>query len=347
MKKGLFPLALLALLISTFVINGCSKNDTLAPQQRQGGGNDSTGIPNPPPTGVATNVVYGSATDWQGNKQSLTMDIHFPTHAEPGKLYPLVVYIHGGGFVEGDKSFADTKCQMLADSGFVAATINYRLGWDNQGVQQCHGDTASLNLAFYRAMQDAHAAIRYLVANSNQYIVDPNWIFVAGNSAGGATTLLSTYITDDYAKWRYPEAASKLGPLQTADNDIRVSYTIKGLCSIAGGVQDSMIINASNAVPTIFFQGEEDAVIPVNGGYYLGCTNYPEIYGTNVIYRQLIKYNTIAVAHLLPNAGHGNNGESGFDDPYMMSNTSCFFHSLMQKGPSQTGMYIGLVNSCK
>ena len=345
MKKGFFTFTTLTLLITAFTFNSCSKNnDTIAPRQI---GSDSTGIPVPPPTGVAQNVVYGTATDWQGNKQSLTMDIHFPTNAASGKLYPLVVYIHGGGFVDGDKTLAATKCEILADSGFVAATINYRLGWANNGVQECHGDTASLNMALYRAMQDANAAIRYLVANANKYIIDPNWIFVAGNSAGGATTLMSSYITDAYAAARYPGAAAKLGPLHSADNSLTSSYTIKGICSIAGGVEDSTVINNATAIPTIFFQGEEDAVIPINGGYYLGCTNYPKIYGTNVMYRRLIASGTTAVAHLLPNAGHGNNGESGFDDPYMMSNTSCFFHSLMRKGPSQTGMYIGLVNSCK
>jgi poly(3-hydroxybutyrate) depolymerase len=260
-----------------------------------------------------------------------------------------VVYIHGGGFVSGDKSYGTTKCQMLADSGFVAVTINYRLGWDDGGAVPCSGDTTTLHFALYRALQDVNAALRFLVAHAAGYHIDPNWVFVAGSSAGGAAALMSTYINDSYASWRYPKEFQQLGSLATADNSLTNAYTVKGICSVSGCTEDSLLINSAKAVPAILFHGQLDHVVPFDFGPYEYCDNYPELFGSECLYRRLAATNTPAVLHLDPNGGHGAGGESGWGNDFMMSNTSCFFHAIMRKSASsQTGIYMGLgVASCQ
>src|SRR5690349_1252126 len=75
-------------------------------------------------------IQYGINTDWKGNTEHLTMDIYEPTNMEKGKKYPLVLFLHGGGFLAGDKRSAAAKCSILADSGFVAVSMNYRTGWN-------------------------------------------------------------------------------------------------------------------------------------------------------------------------------------------------------------------------
>lgn len=329
------------------LLYSCSKNDTPPPQltgnNNNGGGTDSLPFPG------TTNVVYGTAVDWKGNTTALTMDVYLPANMNAGTKYPLVVFAHGGGFVTGDKSFSAAKCKILADSGFVAATINYRVGWSDGGAVPCSGDTVELHFALYRAMQDMNAAIRFLVAHARDYHIDSNWIFAAGSSAGAVLANMSTYVSDSYASWRYPQEATELGSLTTADNSFKNKYFIRGICSISGCTEDSMLVNATQAVPSIFFHGEDDNVVPLDHGTYLYCPNYPKLYGTLCLYRRLRANNAPAVAHLLPNAGHGNNGDGGFSDAFMMGNASCFFHSLMRKdGLSQTGVYVGPDNnSCK
>jgi acetyl esterase/lipase len=291
-------------------------------------------------------VVYGTAKDWQGNAVSLDMNIYLPSNPQAGAKYPLVVYMHGGGFLVGDKKDGISKCQLLADSGFVAVTINYRLGWNSAGSQQCTADTAALNTAMYRGMQDANAALRYLVAHAADYNIDPDWIFLSGSSAGAVLALICSYETDAYAAKRYPVDAAQLGGLFKADNDLGNTYSIRGICSMWGATEDSNLVNSTRAIPTIFFHGSDDNVIPPNFGTYLNCDNYPTLYGSACLYRRLVANGEAAVLHIMPGEGHGVPNDSKYTDQFFISNTACFFHSLMQKTAPQTGIYVGLENNC-
>lgn len=321
-------------LIPLFI--GCSSKETITPR--------------PQPVGpTLSNVSYGSGKDWEGNNVNLTMDIYQPANMVSGRKYPLVMHLHGGAFSpDGDKTSAADKCLLLADSGFIAVTINYRVGWNssNNG-DPCAGDTVSFNDALYRAMQDERAALRFLVSKADEYSIDTNWIFLSGASAGADVILNSSYVDDKYAKARYPKSVAKLGPLDAADNNLKNTYTIKGICAIAGALPDSNLINSNRAYPAISFQGEDDEVVPVNFGTYLDCSNYAIQYGSLCQYRQLVAVGVPAVAHVLPNSGHGNNGDSGYDNPFMMSNAACFFHGLIGKEKPGSGIYIGIVNSCQ
>ena len=76
------------------------------------------------------NVVYGSNIMADGKTtQTLTMDIYYPPNMVDGKKYPMVLMIHGGTFLNGSKENMGPICKQMADSGFVAVTINYRKGW--------------------------------------------------------------------------------------------------------------------------------------------------------------------------------------------------------------------------
>lgn len=320
---------------SVLLISSCSKKDTVTPD------------PVPPVRGnVIRDVVYGSNTDWLGNTVTLLLDVYQPANMEEGKQYPLALFMHGGGYVTGDKGSSDTRCSILADSGFIVASLNYRLGWDNP-PGTCEGDSASLNAAGYRGIQDVNAALRYLVSKFDLLSIDTNWIFVGGASAGATMALNSTYLTEAIVQQKYPDAAALLGGLNNAGNNLKNAYSIKGIYSIAGALPDSNLITAETAVPTIFFQGDADEVIPVDTGTYLWCDNYPKLYGSLCLYRRLQAVNKPAVAHILPGSGHGNNGNSGYDSPFIMSNTACFFHNIMRKELPQTGIFMGEINSCR
>jgi acetyl esterase/lipase len=83
--------------------------------------------------------------------------------------FPLVIWIHGGGWSAGNKSQVELSLQ-LACRGYAVASINYRL---------------SGAAIFPAQIYDVKAAIRYLRANASALGIDPNRIGVFGSSAGG------------------------------------------------------------------------------------------------------------------------------------------------------------------
>jgi acetyl esterase/lipase len=106
--------------------------------------------------------------------------------AEPkdrsGKPRPVIVVIHGGGWLEGDQySFTYREngppgnIEDFAELGFVAATINYRL---------------SKEAPFPAALEDCKCAVRWLRARAKDFHIDPGRIGAYGNSAGGHLALL-------------------------------------------------------------------------------------------------------------------------------------------------------------
>jgi len=83
---------------------------------------------------------------------------------------PAVLCIHGGGFRAGSREGYNKLCLTLAQRGFVAATISYRLAPAHQ---------------FPAAVHDTKAAVRWLRANAARLGIDPTRIGVTGGSAGG------------------------------------------------------------------------------------------------------------------------------------------------------------------
>ncbi len=84
--------------------------------------------------------------------------------------FPAIICIHGGGFRAGTRDSYDALCVKLAERGYVAATITYRLAPKFQ---------------FPAAVHDTKAAVRWMRANARKYNVDPTRIGVTGGSAGG------------------------------------------------------------------------------------------------------------------------------------------------------------------
>jgi acetyl esterase/lipase len=109
---------------------------------------------------------------------------------DPGEaLRPAIVVIHGGGWLEGDKSsFASREHGVpgnivdFAALGFVAVTINYRLSGE---------------APFPAALEDCKCAVRWLRAHAGEYHVDPERIGAYGNSAGGHLALLLGMVGQD------------------------------------------------------------------------------------------------------------------------------------------------------
>lgn len=100
--------------------------------------------------------------------QHLQLDIARPK--DGNRPFPAILCIHGGGFRAGTREGYDKMCLTLAQNGYVAATITYRLAPKYQ---------------FPAAVLDCKAAVRWLRANAAKYGIDPARIGVMGGSAGG------------------------------------------------------------------------------------------------------------------------------------------------------------------
>lgn len=246
---------------------------------------------------VVPEVPYATAVhSLTGVSQSLKLDVWMPDPAvDEVSNRPLIVMIHGGGFQSGSRNEMNFMCNEFAKRGFVAATITYRLGWGcdpNSGVflcGLCGGLANNFRNAMYNAIQDANAALRFLVSENQTYGIDTEWVFVGGQSAGSITALCTAFMDQDEANTYAPNAQAISGGLFDSGNSLPNNFVIRGVVNDCGAVPNLSIL-AGATIPVISFHDEADCVVPYANGYYLGCfncTSFPTAQGSSLIYQNL------------------------------------------------------------
>ncbi|MEM9823509.1 MAG: alpha/beta hydrolase fold domain-containing protein [Bacteroidota bacterium] len=265
-----------------------------------------------------TNIRYARAMDWQGNMVNLKMDVYFPKlGVDPLAERPFVMMIHGGGFKGGSKESMTNYCMEFAKRGFVAITINYRLGWDQS-------DPSDQVLAVYRAQQDANAALRFVVANANQARIDTDWLFIGGSSAGSVTSLSTIYVSQEEWEAEVPGITALLGPLNTSGNNLTNSFELQGIFNNWGMTLDNAI-NPEDMVPSIAFHGVLDQTTPIGTGP--GYPGGPIYSGSGTIHNYLLANNVCSELTVDSMGFHGiYRGNDGED--FRVSRAACFFKSL-------------------
>lgn len=144
----------------------------------------------------------------------LDMDVYSPVTSDMTPR-PLLMLIHGGAFFNGDKHAIGFEewANYFASRGYIVASINYRLGFKARGAK--HIDRAG-----YRAVQDARAAMSYLLRHPERYPIDPNYIFVGGSSAGSITALNLAFMTDEDRP-----TSTEAGPVNEVVNGVAHLFT--------------------------------------------------------------------------------------------------------------------------
>jgi acetyl esterase/lipase len=112
---------------------------------------------------LKTGIEYTNPDD-----QHLQLNLAMPKTGDGP--FPAIVCIHGGGFRAGKRESYDSQCLRLAQCGYVALTVSYRL---------------APKYPFPAAIHDVKAAVRWARANAAKYRIDPERIGVTGGSAGG------------------------------------------------------------------------------------------------------------------------------------------------------------------
>lgn len=185
---------------------------------------------------VEKDIYFGEAVNFAGGVTTLFLDLYKPIGDDNCKR-PLFVAVHGGAFVAGSRADADVVaiCKEMATRGYVAASVEYRLGvhpmsnytpyafcndlLNPAGINKCIyvTDTLETFRAGYRAVQDVKGAIRFLKNRHELDSTDVNNVFVGGASAGAITSLYVAY-TD--ASYPVPSFARELEDAPNPDSDL-------------------------------------------------------------------------------------------------------------------------------
>lgn len=107
-------------------------------------------------------IVYGDDPKWQ------ILDVYRPREAS-GKRLPVIVSIHGGGWVYGNKEVYQFYCMSLAQHGFAVVNYTYRLAPE---------------FKFPASIEDANMVFRWVIDHAEEYGFDVENIFGVGDSAG-------------------------------------------------------------------------------------------------------------------------------------------------------------------
>lgn len=162
-------------------------------------------------------LVYKTAPqidEWNFDvPENIRLRVYYPTDLPAGEKRPLIVLVHGGYFIWGSYLDFDAFAKLLAEKGFIAATVGYRLCKRGDCVI-----AASLNLpcqvswgysffpSSYVAAVDVNDGIRWLQQHAGDYHIDPEAVTVAGHSAGAFTALNVAFLDQNEIQEQMPNA---------------------------------------------------------------------------------------------------------------------------------------------
>ncbi|WP_281965449.1 alpha/beta hydrolase [Serinicoccus marinus] len=212
-------------------------------------------------TGLTYAILYGY--------RYLTLDLHVPEGVERP---PLVVWIHGGGWNEGDRRYLplwwpqQSLFEKVVASGMAVATIDYR-----------HLREA----VFPACVHDVHAAVRYLVRYADTLGVDASRLGLWGESAGGHLACLASFVPPRAAAGEVVDGVDLVGSVGVGGPqpvpDALVSWYAPNeqfrdfLAGWDGQGADPAIVDAllpvsqvsAAAPPTLVVHGTDDQVVPL------------------------------------------------------------------------------------
>ncbi|MBL4905565.1 MAG: alpha/beta hydrolase [Flavobacteriaceae bacterium] len=214
---------------------------------------------------ITQNVQYGTNITLAGINVDLFMDIYEPEN-DTEINRPLIVLAHGGSFTSGDKTGLDEFASFLAKSGYVVASINYRL-------LDINYSELALKQAVVNAISDMKAAVRFFKKDNittDSYKIDPSNIFIGGASAGAITALHYAYLNSDtelitIGGNNFLDYVNSHGGLDGNSGNANYSSDIKGIINISGGLFKATFVNAGE--PILFsVHGTSDPIVPYNQG---------------------------------------------------------------------------------
>lgn len=255
-----------------------------------------------------SNVRYSEATTFRGGTDTLRMDIAEPV-GDGTSSRPMIVWIHGGGFIQGSRADMRVVCERWAARGYVAVTISYRLGLHGPWPLDAPFayDTAEVIRACYRGIQDVRTGLKFLVTKAQQFRIDTARIVIGGASAGAFIALHCGVLDstdsvlpaigkiDDVqrAQERFPRPS--LGSIEGSSFPTVALPRLRAVVNIFGGLFDLRLLNGNAFVPTYSYHQRNDPVVACGnekGFWGIPLTikeNYPRIYGSCALQDDFIR----------------------------------------------------------
>lgn len=199
-------------------------------------------------------------------RADLPFDFTRPESATP---LPLVVYVHGGGWITGDLTMFAEEAVWAAGNGLAAACVSYRL--------------APLH-TFPAAVADIQAFVRHARTDADRLGVDPGRIIVVGNSAGGYLAAMAGLCATDFGTGGPAERADAVvslsgisdirDPEMTAE-PIAMSFVEQFLGGPYAALpesytQASPVTHVGPGAPSfLVVHGDDDEIVPVQQSRHL------------------------------------------------------------------------------
>ncbi len=229
-----------------------------------------------------TTYTYDSS-----NNEVLKFDYYFAQGAP--KEAPLVVYVHGGGFMIGERDRDDIIkfCTQIAHRGYAVASVSYRLTMKDIGFD-CNTPAHQKIGAINAASDDVDLAIKYILDNNQLFNINKNKVIISGSSAGAETVLNMAYVYKN--------------------NILPSNFNYAGIISMAGAVTTVDNINTKTAIPTQLFHGTGDRLVPYRLAAHHYC--YPDksgflmLYGSHPIAKRLQGLGTSCYLYTVEGGSH-------------------------------------------
>ena len=236
---------------------------------------------------VETGIPFSSAIkEGETSPTTLYLDFYEP-QGDTLSTRPLVITVFGGAFVAGGRDYVDMVeyCTRLAQHGYAAASIDYRL------ISIWNLNATSLVRDAYMAAQDVSSAIRFFKYHCEEYRIDPEQVFLLGNSAGSIAILCEIFM-DESERPAETFESPDLGSIHSSGYEEYAGFSseVAGAVPHWGGVLDLDVISKEEYVPLCMIHGTDDTTVPYDSGY---CYNgmlpgvMPFMYGSHAMVSRL------------------------------------------------------------
>lgn len=224
--------------------------------------NRETGMPQQ----VYLDQAYGSDARQQ-------LDVYLPEGRKHNT--PLLIFLHGGGFVAGDKKEVSHVAQLFLEQGYAVVNMNYRLV-DSVGLRQKPILHRASTIRIAEQLADIRLALDYIAAHSGEWQLSSSHWILAGHSAGATLALLYAH-GDQNSSRQIRAAANFAGATTFAFSDeselalldpvlVEVLYRATGKEAINANKLAYMAIspywvsnNSSNLVPVVNIRPSKDS----------------------------------------------------------------------------------------
>ncbi len=217
---------------------------------------------------LITGIAYTSVSAWYGcTRKNLYMDLIVPKTLAGHQRMPAIVWVCGGAYLVMDRSVWMPQMMRFARAGYVVASVDYR---------------TSNEVSFPQPLMDVKTAVRYLKAHADDYCIDPDRIFIMGESAGGTMASLvgTTAGKKEYDTADYPEYDSSVagvvdfyGITSLKENNCAVSdatpyYCMEAFLGVNYSEETTREASAIDQIgpdtpPFMILHGTADAVVPL------------------------------------------------------------------------------------